>query len=282
MKSNVFSSILFSSVFILAIGCSQKSNDEVNMIEMGNVPETEESNGITADPDADVVTEKNILADLKIIKNAQCRFKVSSVDSTTASAQKIATSYSGYISDMRFTNDSYRRENRFTVRVPQKHFEEVLERLTALAEFVEIKDISSKDVSEEYVDLQSRLKTKLEVKQRYDDILRTKAKTVEDILLAEEKLRVLQEEIEAAQGRLQFLSSKVALSTIQVDLYETVAFQEAPESYTKSFGAKALEGVGGGWQLVQYILLALLYIWPILFLGVGIVLYWKWRKKKRA
>ncbi|WP_430906995.1 DUF4349 domain-containing protein [Maribacter sp. 2-571] len=282
MKSNVFSSILFSSVFILAIGCSQKSNEEVNMIEMGNVPETEESNGITADPDADVVTEKNILADLKIIKNAQCRFKVSSVDSTTASAQKIATSYSGYISDMRFTNDSYRRENRFTVRVPQKHFEEVLERLTALAEFVEIKDISSKDVSEEYVDLQSRLKTKLEVKQRYDDILRTKAKTVEDILLAEEKLRVLQEEIEAAQGRLQFLSSKVALSTIQVDLYETVAFQEAPESYTKSFGAKALEGVGGGWQLVQYILLALLYIWPILFLGVGIVLYWKWRKKKRA
>ncbi len=141
---------------------------------------------------------------------------------------------------------------------------------------------SSKDVSEEYVDLQSRLKTKLEVKQRYDDILRTKAKTVEDILLAEEKLRMLQEEIEAAQGRLQFLSSKVALSTIQVDLYETVAFQEAPESYTKSFGANALEGIGGGWQLVQYILLALLYIWPILFLGVGIVLYWKWRKKKRA
>ncbi len=141
MKSNVFSSILFSSVFILAIGCSQKSNEEVNMIEMGNVPETEESNGITTDPDADGATEKNILDDLKIIKNAQCRFKVSSVDSTSASAQKIATSYSGYISDMRFTNDSYRRENRFTVRIPQKHFEEVLERLTALAEFVEMKDI---------------------------------------------------------------------------------------------------------------------------------------------
>ncbi|MBQ0740603.1 DUF4349 domain-containing protein, partial [Aquimarina celericrescens] len=89
------------------------------------------------------------------------------------------------------------------------NFDIVLDSICKTAEFVDFKNISTIDVTEEYVDITSRLKTKVEVKQRYETILRTKAKTVEDILMAEEKLSKLQEEIESAQGRLKYLGSKV-------------------------------------------------------------------------
>ncbi len=281
MKSNIFSSILYSTLLLISVGCNQHRSKDADLFTLNEVAETKEAGSISLNPKIDEALQKNDLAkNLKIIKNAQCRFKVANVASSTKMARSIVTDHSAYISDMRFTNDQHRIENRFTVRVPQEQFEVVLEALSDLAEFVEVKDISSTDVSEEYVDLQSRLQTKLEVKQRYDAILRNKAKTVEEVLMAEEKLRVLQEEIEAAQGRLQFLSNKVALSTIQVDLYETVAFQEQPERFTKSFGAKIAESMGAGWRLLQYLFLGLLYIWPILLLGIGAILFWKYGRKK--
>ena len=141
------------------------------------------------------------------------------------------------------------------------------------------KNITSTDVSEEYVDLQTRLATKLEVKQRYDAILRSKAKTVEDLLKAEDKIRVLQEEIEAAQGRLKFLSNKVALSTIQIDLYQTVTYTETPKTLTTPFGSRAKKSVSLGWEMVQSIFLGLLYIWPLLLIALGVLAYFKYRKK---
>ncbi len=281
MKSNIFSSILYSGLLLASVGCSQHDAKEADLFTLNEVAETPEANGISSTAKMEgSLQQTDLLKNLRIIKNAQCRFKVSDVDSITKIAQRMVTEHSGYISEMRFTNDQHRIENRFTVRVPQELFETVIEALSNLAEFVEVKDISSTDVSEEYIDLQSRLQTKLEVKQRYDAILRNKAKTVEEVLLAEEKLRVLQEEIEAAQGRLQFLSSKVAFSTIQVDLYETVTFQERPERFTKSFGTKITESMGAGWNLLQHLVLGLLYIWPLLILGMGVLFFWKYRRKK--
>lgn len=180
---------------------------------------------------------------------------------------------------MRFRNTTAVLENRFTVRIPQEHFETALSELSALADFVAHKNITSTDVSEEYVDLQTRLATKLEVKQRYDAILRSKAKTVEDLLKAEDKIRVLQEEIEAAQGRLKFLSNKVALSTIQIDLYQTVTYTETPKTLTTPFGSRAKKSVSLGWEMVQSIFLGLLYIWPLLLIALGVLAYFKYRKK---
>lgn len=281
MKSNLFSSILFSSLLFICVGCNQHGANDSYLVNLNEVADTKEASSVSGNSNMEASLQKtDLLQNLKIIKNAQCRFKVADVDSITKIARSVITEHSGYISEMRFTNDRHRIENRFTVRVPQEQFEVVLDALSDLAEFVEVKDISSTDVSEEYIDLQSRLQTKLEVKQRYDLILRTKAKTVEEVLLAEEKLRVLQEEIEAAQGRLQFLSSKVALSTIQVDLYETVTFQEQPERFTKSFGAKIAESMGAGWNLLQHLVLGILYIWPLFILGIGTFLFWRYGRKK--
>lgn len=270
--------IMLLTISIIIVGCKENSYKENMVSETVDLDENfkvvETSKFINDD-----IELSNIPKDLKIIKSASARYKVKNVKEATRKIKKIAQKHHAYISDLRFENDLYKKENRFTIKVPQKYFDKVMDSVNTIVEFVEFENITTKDVTEEYVDLETRLKTKIEVKGRYESILRKNARTVEDILATEDKLRIIQEEIEAAQGRLKYLSSKVAFSTIQIDLYETVDYKEEPESYTKTFWSKTKEAFSSGWLGVQAILLIFINIWPMLI--VGAVLYFFIRKRLR-
>ncbi|MGS2726776.1 DUF4349 domain-containing protein [Psychroserpens sp. BH13MA-6] len=219
--------------------------------------------------------------DIKIIKTASARYKVDNVNHTTKSIKVMAQKYHAYISELRFENNLYKKENRFTIKVPQNYFDVMMDSIGAIVEFVDYENITTKDVTEEYMDIQSRLETKKEVKRRYETILRKNAETVEDILKTEEKLRLIQEEIEAAEGRLNYLTHKVSYSTIQIDLYETVAYQEEPESYSKTFLSKSKEGLSFGWNLIENVIIGLFYFWPLILVGIVTVLIIRRKIKQR-
>lgn len=286
MKTNILElirNVIGVGCLVISFSCSQAEKSYSTATENIVMEDTGETPALNAFETEDEIKIKNETENannrLKIIKNASCRIKVSSVEEVTTLSKKIAAKYNGYVSDERFTNTNYSKENRFTIRIPQDKFDEVLDSICALAEFVDHKNISTVDVTEEYIDINSRLKTKLEVKQRYETILRTKAKNVEDILLTEDKLRELQEEIDAAKGRLKYLSNKVSFSTIQLDMYETVLPKDEPKKYVKSFIDRAEDGLSFGWNLLQHLFLVLFYVWPLLLLGVLILIYYKWIRK---
>ncbi|WP_103071054.1 DUF4349 domain-containing protein [Aquimarina sediminis] len=286
MKTNKISGIkriVLSSMILIGFSCSkgQPHNYKSENIALEETGETALLNSFETEGDLKLNNEKKKSFDnqVKIIKNGNCRLKVKNVEEATSLAKKIASKYKGYISDERFTNTNYTKENRFTIRVPQDLFDTVLDSICSFAEFVDHKNISTIDVTEEYMDISSRLKTKFEVKERYETILRTKAKTVEDILKAEEKLSQLQEEIESAQGRLKYLSNRVSYSTIQVDMYQTIIPKEEPVGYKPGFLDKAEEGLSFGWSVIENLTLLLFYIWPLLILGVAIFVYFKWIRK---
>ncbi|WP_378178074.1 DUF4349 domain-containing protein [Aquimarina sp. SS2-1] len=286
MKTNILkpiTSLILILGLLLNFSCAKEPKNYAETSEDIMLDETGETPALNAFETEDKVDSKtdvtNIDHRIKIIKNANCRIKVNSVEQVSQKSKRIASAFNGYISDERFTNTNYSKENRFTIRVPRKSFDKVLDSICALAQFVDHKNISTIDVTEEYIDVSSRLKTKLEVKDRYETILKTKAKTVEDVLLTEDKLRQLQEEIEAAQGRLSYISNKVSYSTIQLDLYETVVPKDTPKEYVKSFTDKATDGLFFGWNLLQHLFLVLFYIWPLLFFGVLVYIYFKWLRK---
>ncbi len=266
--------VMIISTLLMFFSCSKvKEFDNVSEnIELEKTGETPLLNTFEEE-------EKITSSQIKIIKNANCRIKVVNVEEATQLIKKIAQKYKGYVSDERFTNTNYSKENRFTVRIPQNLFDEALDSICSFAEFVDYKNISTIDVTEEYVDITSRLKTKLEVKARYETILRTSAKTVEDLLRTEDKLSKLQEEIESAQGRLKYLSTKVSYSTIQVDMYQTITPKKEPIGYKPGFIDKAKDGMSFGWTILENLTLALFYIWPILLLGIMIFIYLKWIRK---
>ncbi len=263
---------------VLISSCHSNAPKEdigIKEVEISTAFETIQANDESLDPKSKMPAARN---NLKIIKSATVKFKVKDVKAASKLINKKVFEHDGYISDQRFQNNLYQIENRFTIKVPQKHFDTLLDSLNNVAEFIDYVNVTSQDVTEEYIDIKSRLETKIEVKKRYEDILRKQTKTVEDILTAEEKLSTIQEEIDAAKGRLKYLINKVSFSTIQVDLYEEVAYTKEPTSYTRTFISKVKEGFSFGWNLIEAITLGIIYVWPLLLIGF-IVFFFIKRKK---
>lgn len=284
MKALQFKTFLKAMVCLSLIFVLDSCNQNVpsDKLELEPTDVNEDYNGLYGYVADDVSSPKKVNklpSDLKIIKTANVKYKVKNVDLATRKIKAHTIQLNAYISDLRFENNLYSIENRFTVKVPQENFDILMDSINNVAEFVVFENITTKDVSEEYLDLETRLKTKKEVRKRYEDILRSKAKTVEEILTTEEKLRIIQEEIESAQGRLNYLTNKVAYSTIQVNLYEEVSYKEEPITYTKSFLSKTKEGLKFGWDLIESIILSIIYIWPVILFGTIVFL---WVRKRKA
>ena len=219
----------------------------------------------------------------QIIKTANYRIQVKNVNESSQRANQLALKHGGYVSESELNNSNYEITNAITIRVPASRFDSLLEDLGGEAIFTQYKRISSQDVTEEFVDITIRLKTKKEVRDRYVDILRNKAKTVQDVLKAEEQIRIIQEEIEAKEGRLRYLKDQVGMSTIHLELYQEIEYKPEPDVYRRSFGSKILSGLENGWELMQGIVIFLVSIWPLLILG-GLIFWrrrWVWAKLRR-
>lgn len=215
--------------------------------------------------------------DLKIIKTANLSIEVENYKTSITELKKIIQAYDAYISNENQHNYDYQIENNLIIRVETKDFEKLLEQITDLASKLDYKNVTSSDVTEEYVDILSRIKTKKEVEKRYLEILQ-KAKTINEILNVEEKIRTIREEIEAKEGRLKFLSNRVKYSTINLDIYQKLDYKYEPEK-SPNFFERVFKALDSGWKGVVNFIIGLLYLWPFLVIG-SIVFYFIRRKVK--
>lgn len=97
----------------------------------------------------------------------------------------------GYISELRYDKNYQEKQNRFTIKIPKENFDIMLDGIQKFAKETDFVNISTTDVTEKYMGIQTRLKTKLEVKERLETVLRKNAKMVKDILATENQLRVI-------------------------------------------------------------------------------------------
>ena len=104
-----------------------------------------------------------------------------------------------------------------SVRVPAERLEEAILRLRAMAQDVKSEITSSRDVTDEYYDIQARL-TNLEATEGALIKLLDRAEKVEDALSIQESLSRVQEDIERLQGRIKLLEQTAAYSLINVSL----------------------------------------------------------------
>ena len=212
----------------------------------------------------------------QIIRTGNLRFQVDHVKQSSTRVEEIVARFGGYVSGMTLTNTSYQISNYFQIRVPASRFDSLMNALEGEALFVNSRSTNTQDVTEEYLDIETRLKTKKEVRDRYVDILRNKAKTVEEVLKAEEAIRVLQEEIEAREGRLRYLKDQVAMSTIDLEIYEEVTYQPEPKTFKRTFVGRALTGLQNGWEAVVTLVIVLVNLWPFLLI-IGVLI---WQRKR--
>jgi len=255
--------LLFLAIILLAVACQSES-------KRADFAKTEQAASeeamVPPSPPQDERAPASPLPARKIIKTARLRMEVKNLETSTAQIRRLVGQLNGFVSNLNLSNSNYELNSEITIKVPSDKFQELLDSIKHQAVFLEYEQIHTNDVTEEYHDLQTRLKTKKEVRDRYVDILRNKAKTVKDVLLAEDKIRVIQEEIEAAEGRLKFLSAHVSLSTITVNLFQKIEFKPSPKTYTNTFRNRLGRSFKNGLVFIEELILGLISIWPLLLI----------------
>lgn len=221
--------------------------------------------------------EESILIPEKIIKTASVGIEVEDYKAKIIKIREIVKANNAYISTEDEKNYSNSIYNNIVVRVKNEDFEKLIELLTNEAIKVTYKNINSQDVTEEFVDIAARLKTKREVEKRYTEILK-QAKTIREILDIEEELRQIREEIEAKEGRLKYLNSQVDLSTINLNITQYFT----TDRYEPGFFGKIGKALSNGWDGLLIFVIGLMYLWPLwIILGIGLYIMLRIIKRNR-
>jgi hypothetical protein len=152
-----------------------------------------------------------------IIKNADLSLLVADTDRAIDRVTQIAEDTFGYILTTRTWYQADFKYATITIGVPAEEFENALRRLRGLALKVLDENASGSDVSDEYVDLESRLRNLEATEARIRSFL-DKADKVEEALRVNQELAEVSAEIEQVKGRMNYLKDRAAYSTITVNL----------------------------------------------------------------
>lgn len=140
--------------------------------------------------------------------------------SETAAVSRIARSVGGEVAGSSVISDDEagRHTGTITVRVPSERFDIAMERLAEIGT-VRNQEVTSTDVTQEYVDVRSRLRHAQAVEARLLKFLQ-RTTDVAGALAIQDRLDQVQREIELAKGRLQYLEQQTSYATITVSLTE--------------------------------------------------------------
>ncbi len=211
----------------------------------------------------------------KIVKTASLNVEVKEYTKFSQLLHSSVAKFGGYIANEQQTETEYKIENTVTVKVPVDQFQATVDFLTIGDGKINEKVISSEDVTTQYVDTRSRLEAKKQVRLRYLDLLK-QAKNMEEILQVQNEINDIQEQIESATGRINYLSNASAMSTINLTYYQ-VLNASVQEPGNETFWQKIKDAVSSGWQAIGEIVVGLLYLWPLWLLTVAVVWWIRWK-----
>ena len=247
-------------ILILMLGCSGNENSDLVM---------------AASTSALIQTaQEKINIERKLIKEGNVSFETDDNTSTRKQIFESIKKHEGYISSDREYKSVGYISNTIVIRVPANNFDLLLKDATKGVSEFDNKTIEVKDVTEEFLDIQARVKTKKELENRYLELLR-KTNSVTEILEVEKQIGLLRSEIESIEGRLNYLESKVSLSTLTLTFYQTV-------SNESKFDNKFKNGFTNGWDNLIWVFVFLTNIWPFILIGIIFVFGIKIRRKKKS
>jgi len=172
-------------------------------------------------PDVENAPGQPAYVDRMIIKNAEVSVLVEDSDVAIDRLTQIVGDAGGYIISSRVWFQEYEDENykyaSVTIGVPVSQFEVSLRRIRDLSLRVLDENASGEDVTDQFVDLESRLRNLEATRERIKSFLED-AKTVDEALRINQELAAIEAQIEEVKGRMNYLSDRSAFSTITVTI----------------------------------------------------------------
>lgn len=242
-------------------GCSKHEEPANMMVSAVKLPPKNESVTST-DAQEDMADPASPQIPQKIIKEASLRFETNDLEDTFNQIQTAVTLNKATIqndSEGKDYNNVYRN---LTIRVPGQNFDAFINAISKGVSYFERKDISSQDVTEEYIDLTTRLNTKRKLEERYLQILQ-RATKISEVLEIEKQISTIREEIEAKQGQLKYLESRVSESTVTIEFYKIIAQKEGIKT---SYGSKIWTAIQSGFFSLSEFLISIISLWPYIIL----------------
>jgi hypothetical protein len=247
----------------------------------GDMQKTEAESSDTAfSAEQQAAVQHDIYSDGKteMIKTLDYRFEVKDLKETENRVALLMMKFPAFVQSSQLSLNNPILENKMVIRVRNDYFDDFIKAIDKEAIFVNFKNVNAEDVSKQFVDLESRLRTKKEVHERYTEILRRKAGNVKDLLEAEKQIGELQEEIEATVSRINFLRDQVRYSTINLEFYQRV--EQTLSSVGPSTGVQFRDAFKGGYEAMVTVFIALAYLWPAIIGGILAFVVIKFRKRK--
>lgn len=247
----------------------QKSSAE-EKIPVGNANQNATDSSVVQTP---VTTVAHKDWDKKIIKTAIVQLEVKDFKKYNETIHNSIRQYGGYIAQEEQNLTDEKSETVLTIKVPVDQFETMMNALPAGDVKVIQRKITSEDVTGEVIDTRSRLEAKKQVRLKYLDFLKA-SKNMEEVLQVQSEINSIQEEIEAAAGRVEYLSHQSAYSTINLTFYQpSVGFK--PTDVSPTFFTRLGNAFKSGAEWLIELLVALISIWPIWLITIGGIIGYK-------
>lgn len=155
-----------------------------------------------------------------LIRNGDVSVQVDSLEAAMEAVRRLAASLGGYVGNVSINTGQYQvRTASIEMKVPANRFDEAMSGMQPLGK-VQHSTATAQDVGEEFVDVTARVVNAKRMEARLVTLLATRTGKLEDVLAVERELARVREEIERYEGRIRYLSSHVATSTIVATVHE--------------------------------------------------------------
>lgn len=211
----------------------------------------------------------------KIIKTGSISFEVEDIASAKKRVVELLPSFKAYVLNENEGKDSDNQHASISIKVPADQFDALLEKIIQTGYTVENKSIQLSDITEQYIDLEARLKNKRLLREKYTSLL-TNAQKMADIIEINRQLEFVSSELESLEGQMKYLNHQIDLSTLDVNFVKRLV----PTEKNKNFFTDLKYELNSGLNAFRSATLFVLGLWPfIILVTVGFFIYRHYRRK---
>jgi len=220
----------------------------------------------------------------KIIRTGSAILRSNDLDADIKKIEDKVKTINGYVAaSTQDTANELNKTANLTVKIPAEHFDGFMAFLKASFKKENI-STSSEDVTEEYVDVESRLANFRLEEKRLLELLENRTGKLSDVLEVERELSRVREEIERMTGRLRYLDNRVGLSTVTITLIQSKEIESVEPSWSARFWHDVkqtfLDGLSILGRTLRAVFLVVVGLAPVWVIG-GIVAWVVVRRRKR-
>ncbi len=236
----------------------------------------------------------------KFIRTADLKFRAANVYQSTVEIESITAKHKGFVADTHLEShidnvtsspasaDSlvettfFTVSNTMTLRVPNTELDTTLKEITKNMEFLDYRTIKAEDVALQLLSNTLAQKRSAKTEERLTNAIDQKGKKLNETTTAEESVLNRQEQADSAKMANLYLTDQIKFSTIHLALYqrpsvknEMIANDKNFAAYQPGFGAKMLDALKTGWDMIAAIFLFLIQCWALILIGGIIYLCFK-------